>query len=69
MSLEARSKALRGVSEGETYGSENGVHEFVECLGVHEPAALEDAHCQLGNHGQVALEVVADNVAQLVVVL
>lgn len=35
---------------------------------VHQPATLEDAHGQLGYDGQVALEVVADDFAKLVIV-
>ncbi len=36
---------------------------------VHQPATLEDAHGELGDDGQVALEVLADDVAEVVIVL
>lgn len=52
-----------------TYRSKNDIHKVVQLLGVHQAAALEDAHCQLGNDGQVALEVLADDLAELFIVL
>lgn len=53
---------------GKTYRFENGVHEFVEVGWVHEPAALENAHRQLGDHGQMALEGLGNDAAESVVV-
>jgi hypothetical protein len=40
----------------------------VQLFWVHKAAALEDAHCELGDDGQVALEVLSDDGAELVIV-
>lgn len=51
------------------YRSQYSVHKVVQLLGVHQAAALEDAHGELGDDGQVALEVLADDLAELFIVL
>lgn len=58
-----------GMRETATYRSENGVHEFVEILGVHEAAAFQDSHGQLRDDSQVALEIMSDNGAKLFIFL
>lgn len=52
-----------------TYRSQNCVHELVQVAGVHQSSTLKNAHGQLGYHGQMALKVMTDDFAQLVVVL
>lgn len=49
--------------------SQYGVHEAVELLRVHQVAALEDALGELGYDGEVAPEVLADELAQAIVVV
>ena len=51
-----------------THRSQNRIHEIVEILRVHEAAALEYPHGQLGYDGQVALEVLRDDLAEAVIV-
>ena len=41
---------------------------MVQLLGIHQAAALENAHGQLGDDGQVALEILADDFAELFIV-
>lgn len=41
---------------------------MIQLFGVHKAAALEDTHCELGNDGQVALEVLRDDGAEFVIV-
>lgn len=41
---------------------------MVQLFWVHKAAALEDAHCKLGDDGQVALEVLGDDGAEFVIV-
>lgn len=53
----------------QTYRSKNDIHEVIQLFGVHEAAALEDAHGELGDDGQVAFEVLADDLAELFIVL
>lgn len=52
-----------------THGFEDNVHEAIHLLAVDETLALVDTHGQLGYHGQVLLEVVADDLAQAVIVV
>lgn len=41
---------------------------MVQLFWVHKAAALEDAHCELGDDGQMALEVLGDDGAEFVIV-
>lgn len=53
----------------QTYRSKNDIHKVIQLFGVHQAAALEDAHGELGDDGQVAFEVLADDLAELFIVL
>lgn len=53
----------------QTYRSKNDIHEMIQLFGVHQAAALENAHGELGDDGQVAFEVLADDFAELFIVL
>lgn len=41
---------------------------MIQLFGVHQAAALENAHGELGDDGQVALEVLTDDLAELFIV-
>lgn len=52
-----------------TYRTQNGVHELVERLGGEVGVALQDAHGQLGYHGEMSLEHLCNDVAEPLVIL
>ena len=51
------------------YRSQDGVHEFVQFVVIHQAAALQNAHAELRDHRQVGSKHFADRVAEPVIVL
>lgn len=52
-----------------THRFQDGIHKLVHLFGVDKPLAFMDAHSQLRYDGQVLLEVLANDVAQVIVVV
>lgn len=53
MSMSVIPQALRGCH---SYGSQQGVHEFVRLVGSHQTLTFDDTHCQFGYNSQVLVK-------------
>lgn len=50
------------------YGSKQGIHEPIRLVWSHETLTLNDAHGKPGNHGEMLLKGLADDLAVTVIV-